>query len=919
MYPTWIPSSSVMASARLKEFLDELCRLSSTLGESELRIARSALMWLCVAQVPLRTHELWILLQVEGSKDAKHVEQLVSSRTYMPDREAGRALEPILGNLISLTEEDSKVTAELVHPALRHLLCDENLHEEVPTPLYFTLTQAHILASSVCMTVISVSTLHLAHMHHTQSPSLLRLYAWRFWSIHFRESGVDMGNADAALLVDTMINRVSVDVLVFLLMLSDFATGPITIPSRKGWLHGMAGVRHALTALDKGIGVAATTIKRRWAKTLSNAREILLDSAFEPREEWFTNESPGPRAESAEDEDAEADEGWTNRAFRLEPIEVVQSYSQITSRVEILRLDTLLRRTLFQIPRPEREAILAFADLSRSLRFLAATFADGYLHNQLLPQYECWSPVDVLYHVANWAEELASSPFWEDLPLEWSYTPFQSLGGEDMHGENVLFVLDQVRRYEKRPTAATHPERTAGKAYPPVGISWGRWHFAGLVETVRSAFGYPLPENVVLNDIRLLSRSTTSFARVTPHMHHSHAHIRHLRPLIPASARNMFQQSIKPRISRLSAPILSSVGDFSAGAFSSGMHDQWPKAKASILRQGYRKALVLFLTAIMTHHIRRVLMPWLGMYMYYTPLADLKLALASPDVFLDESLKFSWSYALFMAGQKYMSDLVGSLAIWILGRDADFSDDDDDEAAPGSQHSSYPLEPASTAATSVRVPVPTPIVDGAKVIYLVWMLASAEYVFCRTISTTSFLIAYAKLLSGSESHKMALLKAVSRNIANVPLNLWQLGFYTAKAMLPVLFGSVLAALGGEPALLLTICGMGFLTGVVTRWSNKLYILLELSGLWLVLTFCGVTVVFLGREVANDPLDLQRWTGRVRRKVGAARELLPRGGMGRLGVLRGHHHRGGMSARSRERRGERRGSADVRAVGALRRR
>ncbi|KAG7108671.1 hypothetical protein HYQ44_012035 [Verticillium longisporum] len=149
----------------------------------------------------------------------------------------------------------------------------------------------------------------------------------------------------------------------------------------------------------------------------------------------------------------------------------------------------------------------------------------------------------------------------------------------------------------------------------------------------------------------------------------------------------------------------------------------------ALFDDGLARAAARFVVAILTNHVRRMLLPWLGAWVCATPLADLKMASGSPHLFLDAQLLASAPAAFggvaLMMAQKAVVDLLGGAAArMVVGADAN--------GAP------------RTARDDPR----RRRVEVATVGVLVWALAAAEYVQARTFHAVAVVIAVWKLVSG---------------------------------------------------------------------------------------------------------------------------------------------------------------------------
>ncbi|RNJ52190.1 hypothetical protein D7B24_004206 [Verticillium nonalfalfae] len=180
---------------------------------------------------------------------------------------------------------------------------------------------------------------------------------------------------------------------------------------------------------------------------------------------------------------------------------------------------------------------------------------------------------------------------------------------------------------------------------------------------------------------------------------------------------------------------------------------------AALFADGLAPAAARFAVAILTNHVRRMLLPWLGAWVCATPLAHLKMAIGSPHLFLDAQLLLASAPAsapaaafggvAWTVAQKAVVDLLGGAAArTVVGADAH--------------------EASRTARDGPRRR--RVVVEVAAVGVLVWALAAAEYVQARTCHAVAVVMAVGKLVGGpSEVHRVVLGEVLARRWVGVPL------------------------------------------------------------------------------------------------------------------------------------------------------
>ena len=846
-----------MASLGHEHFRDEFRSLIERHEKPEDRsLARSALMWLSVTQRPLRSHELWIALQVGESKDLEHIERLLTEPGYVDERKAASSLQELVGGLVSLRTDpgdSGKIYASLSDPELRTFLGHLGDDASVPDDwlsVAFSSSQAHIIAATVSMVICSATTLRLAHVHDKTIASGLILYAWEHWHTHLSLSRMSLDNESGAFLTDTMVFGVCTDVLVFLLSISDFVTGPVTFPSTGNKTEAWALVKQAQDLLERPIILLSAVVRHRgYSQTLQGARQIYESSKY------LSNASRlRPAREGA------------SAAPLLQSETAISPYS-VGSKVGTLRVDKAIRDTEQYFRQSERQLLRAFAESSRGLRLLAVTIARAPLYDELLKLHSSpWSPLDILVRAANWLEAVASYPYWYDIPER---NAFDFLAVEDASDENydaAALVLSRLQPSDPAKIAPPPHAYVPRTFVPPASISSIRWRVACVLDRAKSLLPGSSAPSFTINEVRLLNRRTSSFSSLPSELQASGDHLEYLYPLIPNSLRRFYRGKIT---AWAGLGIFKSLDDFSAGAFTGGLSQNWPRLKSAIVAEGYRKATVYFGIAILLHQIRRILFPWFCSYMWYEPLEDLRLALSNPEVLLDVSLSFSWPYVVFMYGLKYICDLLAGVVMGLLIID----------------NGRIPPETLEQVKdTPAAIPYLERFMEAIKVGYICWIFATIEYIFARAVNTFSFVIAYWKLLSGGDAEHIALGNILKEHWTKLPLNAWQLFYYAREAFWPLIWGAILCTLLGQPGLLVLV--LVTVAGVVSilKFRSTFFIALEVSGLFIAIGFVALTAVLLGAEFIDDPIGLKSSTEMIRKRGNKARSELPPGANSRTQIL-----------------------------------
>ncbi|KAG7047667.1 hypothetical protein JMJ77_0011013 [Colletotrichum scovillei] len=288
-------------------------------------------------------------------------------------------------------------------------------------------------------------------------------------------------------------------------------------------------------------------------------------------------------------------------------------------------------------------------------------------------------------------------------------------------------------------------------------------------------------------------------------------------------------------------------------------------AAGALVDGGYARSFAVVVFAVLVNHVRRMLAPALGVGAFGGPIATLKLAVGSPALFLKEEIEVGFFGRVFtrQGASKLLGDVIGTVILQrvligsaselnSINRDTNFRPDNQRRSRSG-----IGLDGVRTRALEKRK-------TAALVFDLVWILGCAEYLHARVAHVVAVGIAYFKLLRGGLLHKQALREVVlpftspnpSSLIDSIGETLNVVGFhlelvcFIAWGLYPLLrlaTGSTLRMdpRKSSPELAMLIAAWAWGTGYVTRYSNKYYIGLEMSGLLLVMWWVSAIGVLLG--------------------------------------------------------------------------
>lgn len=342
-----------------------------------------------------------------------------------------------------------------------------------------------------------------------------------------------------------------------------------------------------------------------------------------------------------------------------------------------------------------------------------------------------------------------------------------------------------------------------------------------------------------MNNTRLLRQHPSSFAAIPVHVYLPAGNpVRRIRLLIPDGAPWLPRKATTPLLIWLPDSIIPKFKAlFSISRAMFGGRNSSERLKDALLVDGYRVAFLQAVVAILINHIRRTLVPWLGAFMFYHPMDDLRLALSNPDVFVDQTLSYSWSWAVFSHLQTYLFGVLAILTTQVLllnnGR--------------------LPRSTEERCRSSPRAMIVS--LEGAmhlcRIATGVYMLMTLDYIFCSGTHTISCLIAVSKLLAGTKAEHQALSQALVAHWTKVPIAALMLWQYVRHALVPTFSGALLFAALGRPGLLITLLSTAGGVASTIRWRARLFILLEMSPMFVVLGLVGVTLVLLAREFVNE--------------------------------------------------------------------
>ncbi|KAK1776647.1 hypothetical protein QBC45DRAFT_211978 [Copromyces sp. CBS 386.78] len=891
----------------------EICRVVESIQDEDLFIlARIALCWLCVSARPLQSRELWLALliqQTHSTKGSDQVDSLINNGVPVLVETAVASLTGLLGGLVSFHPDPrhldrTKAYVALSDPELATVMF-ELRSSDLAAPvqrLGFNIQQANMIIAGQCAVICSRSVLRLCHVHDQSDQnaptSSLVLYAWTHWNRHWSLARWNLSDPDEGAVAEMMMVGVIADTLVFLLVLNDFLTGPISVPATEDRVRCTGLVKQAQEALERPIyllSILLTGSSATWCTRLHQAQQ-----GFERRPEQYV------------------------------PMKLGTPPSKLT-KVQTVWIDHVpkkLRQFYDDTNGLTAALIYIFADVARDLRSLSMIISQKPIYEELLKEYDDWLPLDMLSNVANFMEGIASYPFMSELPNGNSHNPLIIKDPSDPDYDTALLVLSRLTkegaRASKAQNSSVDSQLAANAAEShPLGVSLYRLRAAAFVEKVKSlrkrssTSTTTTTTTYTINDMRFLSQRTSSLATF-PQLQGGGG---------PGS---MLTRFVPSRISRLlrgpstnpdttpptdaaseNTGLLTFLDHFSAGAFTGGAIDRWPLLKSALLSSGYLSLIIYLMAAILLNHIRTIFAPWLGNWMWYTPMEDLRLALGNnPAFFLEYALGFSWWWYAFSFIQKLAWDFAGGVVIATLtiydvhvpdpsdpdpsqlvadagggmstlhlvsdsDADADADADADEEESSKKKNNGEHMQKWKSRK-----------LDLLKIGYLLWTLTTLEHMFARSVNTVTFLIAWYKLaFRGGDAEHLAMVDIAVKNWTKMPLHVSQVYWYSMNALWPIVLSAVALAVAGQPGMLILLGAIvGGVTAVI-RYRSTVFIALEVSGVFVVMGFLVVSAVLLAVEFVEDPLGLKMSTAVARKRGVRARTVLSERAKGRSKILR----------------------------------
>lgn len=227
--------------------------------------------------------------------------------------------------------------------------------------------------------------------------------------------------------------------------------------------------------------------------------------------------------------------------------------------------------------------------------------------------------------------------------------------------------------------------------------------------------------------------------------------------------------------------------------------------RASLFEHGASRAAIRILVAVVLNHIRRVLVPWLGQFLWHHAVADLRAARSSPGQYLEGATTYGWlPFAAWMVSASALPRVRGFLR---------------------------------------RAALHDGTGDGWAVLYLATGLITLEAAYTRTCWTFAQLYAYAALFAGGVPEHDLLERTLTERPAKITAQLGLVLGWLVYAVLPV----IATGLEGRWARLVGHGAVWGGTAYVVKHSDRFFLALEMSDVLVTLTWMVCGMVFAGME------------------------------------------------------------------------
>lgn len=262
--------------------------------------------------------------------------------------------------------------------------------------------------------------------------------------------------------------------------------------------------------------------------------------------------------------------------------------------------------------------------------------------------------------------------------------------------------------------------------------------------------------------------------------------------------------------------------------------DTYQIVQTSILRNGHRGAVAYILIAVLVNHIRRILTPWLGQFVWYHALGSMKLAKSAPHYFLETSLSYDFISVLWWVGQMYVWSAVRQLVVRRIAYDEQARRFQEELAQKDGK------SPLKRRKKQLEMDM-----DFYRVGCLALTLADVERAYTETCWVGAHIYAILRILrNGSPEELLFTTRLFHSKWLHVPLLVGLFLHWVFFVALPNIWRAIRVAGKGNLLPLSVYMAVVYGTVYLVRYSNKYFVLLEMSDMVITFNWMGIGAGFV---------------------------------------------------------------------------
>lgn len=241
--------------------------------------------------------------------------------------------------------------------------------------------------------------------------------------------------------------------------------------------------------------------------------------------------------------------------------------------------------------------------------------------------------------------------------------------------------------------------------------------------------------------------------------------------------------------------------------------------KRAIFRNGSVCAGLYVLAAILVNHVRRMLLPWLGQFIWLHSIENMKFAKSSPHYFVEASSYIDWREVWFWICQS----LIGYFIRGEIGNRLVLME----------RESCRPREGPSKLNGSItnRFDAQKKTMGIFTILYLAMSLNLIESYYTQACFSAAYIYAISRLLRGGNDETAFLFDVLHRNWLGATFQAVLVPYWVCQRFMPCALQTIRAAATGRLALPVFHVVLWGGTAYLVRYSNKYFIFLELSDMF----------------------------------------------------------------------------------------